>query len=142
MNIAKYIMLMGCTRFPNRKIGIERQTTGREIADKLTGTRLPGCPVLDNRDDKKVIGIVTEFQLLGALREGMDPDNFTAERIMAKSPITAEPDTPAEELIEIMLENNFTMIPITKNGRLFGVIDRCSMLDFYMTPTYERYGVK
>ena len=142
MNIAKYIMLMGCTRFPNKKIGVEPQATGREIADKLTATNLPGVPILDNRENKKVIGVVTEFQLLGALREGMDPDNFTAERIMARNPITAEPDTSAEELIEIMLEHNFTMIPITKNNRLFGVIDRCSMLDFYMTPSYERYAVK
>jgi CBS domain-containing protein len=142
MNIAKYIMLMGCTRFPIKKIGIEPQTTGREIADKLSATRLPGIPVIDKRENNKVIGVVTEYNLLGALREGMDPDKFTAERIMDKTPITVEPDTPAEELIEIMLEHNFTMLPVTKNNKLFGVIDRCSLLDFYMTPSYEKYSDK
>lgn len=142
MNIARYIMLMGCTRFPNKKIGTEPHRTGREVADTLTATQLPGVPVIDKQQDNKVIGVVTEYQLLGALREGMDPDTFTAERIMARNPITVEPDTPAEEIIEIMLEENFTMIPITKNNKLFGVIDRCSMLDFYMTPHYKRYAVK
>jgi CBS domain-containing protein len=142
MNIAKYIMLTGCTRFPSKKIGIEPQTNGREIADKLTSTRLPGVPVIDNRENNKVIGVVTEYNLLGALREGMDPEKFTAERIMEKNPITVEPDTPAEELIEIMLEHNFTMLPITKNNKLFGVIDRCSILDFYMTSSYGKYAVK
>ena len=142
MNIAKYIMLTGCTRFSSKKIGIEPQTNGREIADKLTSTRLPGVPVIDNRENNKVIGVVTEYNLLGALREGMDPEKFTAERIMEKNPITVEPDTPAEERIEIMLEHNFTMLPITKNNKLFGVIDRCSILDFYITSSYEKYSSK
>ena len=141
MNIAKYIMLTRCAMNPSRKFGVERHTTGREVANKLITCNLPGLPILSNKHSE-VVGIVTEFNILGALREGMDADKFTAERVMTGGPITADINTSAEELIEIMLENNFTMIPITKNNKFAGVVDRGSLLEFFMSPVFERYGYK
>ena len=130
MNIARNIMLMGCTRFASKKTWVERSTNGRDIAHKLLSSRLTGIPVVDDKDSRQVIGVITEMNLLGIFREGMNPQDFTADI-----------NTPAEELIDIMVENNFTMIPITKNSRLVGVVDRCSMMDFYMSPQSEKYAV-
>ncbi len=141
MNIARNIMLMGCTRFASSKNWVERSTSARDIANKLLSSRLTGIPVVDDKDSRKVIGLITEMNLLGIFREGMDIDDFTADRIMSGVPKTADIDTPAEELIDIMVENNFMMIPITKNNRLVGVVDRCSMMDFYMAPNMEKYAV-
>jgi CBS domain-containing protein len=132
-------MLMGCTRFASKKNWVERSTNGRDIANKLLSSRLTGIPVVSDKDSRKVIGVITEMNLLGIFREGMDLEDFTAEKIMSGVPKTADIDTPAEELIDIMVENNFTMIPITKNSRLVGVVDRCSMMDFYMSPQSEKY---
>jgi len=132
-------MLMGCTRFASKKNWVERSTNGRDIANKLLSSRLTGIPVVSDKDSRKVIGVITEMNLLGIFREGMDPEDFTAEKIMSGVPKTADIDTPAEELIDIMVENNFTMIPITKNSRLVGVVDRCSMMDFFMSPQSEKY---
>jgi CBS domain-containing protein len=141
MNIARNIMLMGCTRFASNKNWVERHTSAKEIANKLLSSRLTGIPVIDNKDNRKVIGIITEMNLLGIFREGMDINNFTAGRIMSGVPKTADIDATAEELIDIMVEHNFTTIPITKNDRLVGIVDRCSMMDFFMTPSMEKYAV-
>jgi CBS domain-containing protein len=138
MNIAKYIMLMRCTRFPSKTIGIEPFATGREVANKLISTRLPGLPIV-NKKNMEVKGIVKEFDVLGALIEGLDPDNFTAEKIMSGDPITGNLDTPAEELMEMMLEKNITMVPITKNNKLAGIVDICSLIELLMSPGSERY---
>lgn len=139
MNIARNIMLMGCTRFASKKNWVERTTNGRDIANKLLSSRLTGIPVVNDKDSREVIGVITEMNLLGIFREGMHPQDFTAEKIMSGIPKTADINTSAEELIDIMVENNFTMIPITKNSRLVGVVDRCSMMDFYMSPQSEKY---
>ena len=139
MNIARNIMLMGCTRFASKKNWVERNANCRDIANKLLSSRLTGIPVVSDKDSREVIGVITEMNLLGIFREGMNPEDFTAEKIMSGVPKTADIDTPAEELIDIMVENNFTMIPITKNSRLVGVVDRCSMMDFYMSPQSEKY---
>ena len=141
MNIARNIMLMGCTRFASKKNWVERSTNGRDIANKLLSSRLTGIPVVNDKESRQVIGVITEMNLLGIFREGMNPQDFTAEKIMSGVPKTADISTPAEELIDIMVENNFTMIPITKNSRLVGVVDRCSMMDFYMSPQSEKYAV-
>ena len=141
MNIARNIMLMGCTRFASNKNWVERSTNAREIANKLLSSRLTGIPVVDDKDNKKVIGIITEMNLIGIFREGMNIDDFTADKIMSGLPATADINTTAEELIDIMVENNFTTIPITKNERLVGIVDRCSMMDFFMSPSMEKYAV-
>lgn len=139
MNIAKYIMLMRCTRYPSKRIELDPRAKGKEIVHRLITTHLPGLPIVTG-PDREVAGVVTEFNVLGALREGMNPEMFTAERIMTDDPVTAELETPAEELIEIMLENNFTMIPVTKNGRLAGIIDRCALMELFVSPGLERYS--
>ena len=139
MNIARNIMLMGCTRFATSKSWVERSTNGREIANKLLRTRLTGIPVVDDKDNRNVVGIITQMNLIGIFREGMDPGKFTAEKIMSGTPKTADINTTMEELIDIMVENNFTVIPITKNKRLVGIVDRCSIMDFLMSPSSEKY---
>ena len=138
MEIAKFIMLMRCTRFPYKTIAIKQDATGREVANKLITSRLPGLPIVSS-DNMEVKGIVNEFDVLGSLMEGMDPDKFTAEKIMSKEGISADLTTPAEELMEMMLERNFSMVPITKNNKLAGVVDICSLVELLMTPGSERY---
>ena len=131
MIIADYIMLTP------KRASIRLNTTGKEIAFKLMSTGLPGLPVVN--ENMEINGIVTAFDLLGALREGMDLDEFNAERIMSKEPKTAAIETSAEELIEMMLENNFTMIPIIKDKKLVGIVDRATLMDAYIEPALKQY---
>lgn len=138
MNIAKYLMLVRCTQYRSKKVSVSLTETGRKIAHKLITTRLPALPVVDS-DSRKVVGIVSEFHILDALRNGMDIDKFTAERIMSREPETADIDSPVEDLIEMMLNKNSAMVPITKNDKLAGIIDRCSIMEGYMAPGADRY---
>ena len=141
MNIAKYLLLVRCTQHRPKNVSVSQNETGRNIANKLITTRLPGIPVVDSQN-KKVVGIVTEFDILSALRKGLDLDEFTAERIMSTAPATADIDTPVNDLIEMMIKNNSTMVPITKNNKLAGIIDRCSIMEGYMAPGADRYLAK
>ncbi|MBI4846965.1 MAG: CBS domain-containing protein [Nitrospirae bacterium] len=131
MVITDYIMLL------HKRASIKPGSTGREIAYKLMSTGLPGLPVVNESDE--VIGVVTAFDLLGNIREGVDLSEIAAEKIMSKEPKTADMKTSAEELIEIMLENNFTMIPVVKDRKLVGIIDRTSLLNAYVEPVLHRY---
>jgi CBS domain-containing protein len=69
----------------------------------------------------------------------MDLDKLTAENIMSGAPETADIETSVEDLIEMMIKNNSTMVPITKNDKLAGIIDRCSIMEGYMAPGSDRY---
>lgn len=124
MPTAKQIMLM------HRRVAVGPDATGDEIVNRIMSTGLPGLPVLNEK--MEVIGIVTEFDLLRAIRRGINLDKITAKEIMSKDPVTAEVDTTAWRLVEIMLENNFTVVPIVSHKELRGVVDRSSILDVYV----------
>lgn len=126
MILAKHIMRHGAA--------VKSHTPATTIVSRLSATGLPGLCVIN--DESEVIGVVTEFNILGALREGMKLDSFDVERIMTKDPVTADVDTPAHELIKIMLVDNFSIIPIVHGKKLAGVISRQMILDAYTSPEY------
>ena len=131
MIIAKYIM------FRHRRTFISPDTTGKEIVYRFMATGLPGLPVVN--ENMEIMGIVTEFDILGNIREGKKLDEITAGQIMSKEPISTGIETPVEYLIEMMLENNLTIIPVVKDGKLAGVVDRRSIVDVFVEPLLNRY---
>ena len=121
---AKYIMC--------KRAAVKQGAIGRDVVFKLMGTGCPGMPVVD--DQMKVIGIVTSFDILKALRGGAEIDNLTAEKVMSKAPRCADADTPLETLIDVLIDNNYTIIPITKNEKLVGIVSRNEILEAYVEP--------
>ncbi len=124
MPTAKQLMLM------HRRVSVGPDATGDEIVNRIMSTGLPGLPVLNEK--MEVIGIVTEFDLLRTIRQRINLDKITAKEMMSKDPVTAEMDAPAERLVQLMLEHNFTVVPIVSNNELRGVVDRSSILDVYV----------
>ncbi len=61
-----------------------RKTNGRDLSVKLLSGMYSGLPVVDKG---KVVGVVTEFDLLNAVKEGKDLQKIFAEDIMTKEPI-------------------------------------------------------
>ena len=128
---AKRIMMM------HGRVAVSLKATLKECAHKLISTGYPGLPVVGK--EMKVVGVVTEFDLLGAIREGLNIDKTSVERIMSKDPETANAEATADDLIEMMLENNFTIVPIVKNKKLVGVVSRAEIMSAYVEPAYYQY---
>ncbi len=122
------------------KISVGANTTVKEVAHKMITYGLPGMPVVN--ESMEVIGVVTEFNVLGAVREGMDLGRITASRIMTPNPATAEVNTSTDDLIQTMLLNNYTMLPILNNGKYAGVVSRFSIMDALVSPDYSVFSAK
>lgn len=129
---AKFIMRNGAA--------VKPVTTAKDVVSRLSAMGLPGLAVVNNELD--ILGVITEFDILGALREGMKLDSFTAERVMTKNPLTADVNTTAHELIKLMLLNNYTVIPILNNGKFAGVVSRLAVLDSYESSDYDVFHDK
>lgn len=122
------------------KISVGANTTVKEVAHKMITYGLPGMPVVN--ESMEVIGVVTEFNVLGAVREGMDLGKITASRIMTQNPATAEVNTSTDDLIQTMLLNNYTMLPILNNQKYAGVVSRFSIMDALVSPDYSVFSAK
>lgn len=118
-------------------VSAKKNASARDIALQLLSGLYSGMPVTD--DDGKVIGVVTEFDLLSQVCEGKALVKLTAEDVMSKNPITVDVNTPLGDILKTMLENNIIRLPVTDEGRLVGVIARCDILKTYIEPEFVTY---
>ncbi|HHT9136019.1 MAG TPA: CBS domain-containing protein [Candidatus Wunengus sp. YC60] len=112
----------------------KKNTIGRDLAIKLLSGMYSGLPVVD--DKGKVVGVVSEFDLLKAIKEGKKLEQVTAEEIMSKKPICVTENTPVEEIIDLMTKHNIIRVPVVRNDNLVGVISRCDILSSIVEPEF------
>ncbi len=110
-----------------------KKTNGRDLAVKLLSGMYSGLPVVD---EGKVVGVVTEFDLLKAVKEGKDLQHIFADDIMTKDPICVEEETSVEEIIKLMTGKNIIRVPVVRKGKLIGVISRCDILNSLIQPEF------
>lgn len=111
-----------------------KDTPIRDITFELFYGFFSGMPITD--ENGKVIGIVTEIDLLHQIREGKDLEKLKAGDIMTENPITVDVMTPIQDVVNLMIEKNIIRIPVLKNGQLVGVIARRDILRYYFQPGY------
>ena len=99
----------------------------RDIAMRLLSGEHSSLPVVD--DDGAVVGIISEFDILRAIRGGKSVDEITVDEIMSRNPVCVEEDIAVDKLIDIMTEKHLIRVPVTRNGKLAGSISRTNILD-------------
>jgi CBS domain-containing protein len=108
---------------------------GRDLALQLLSGMYSGLPVVDSK--RKVIGVVTEFDLLQAIHEGRDLQTTKAEEIMSKPVVCAQEDEEIDSVIAKMTEKNIIRLPIVgEDGKLVGVIARADILSRMIEPEF------
>ena len=112
----------------------KKNTIGRDLAIKLLSGMYSGLPVVD--DKGKVVGVVSEFDLLKAIRDGKSLEQVKAEDVMSKNPICVSENTSVEEIIDLMMKHNIIRVPVVRNDNLVGVISRCDILSNIVEPEF------
>jgi len=116
-------------------ISAKKNTPIRDVALQMINGFYSGMPVTG--ENGKLIGIVTELDILRAENEGKELIRTTAGDIMTKEVITARPDTPITEIIRLMEKFNIIRLPIVKNGKLVGIVSRGDILSSLLEPEFE-----
>ena len=109
-----------------------------DTVDRLAGAMSEGgfgsVPILAK--DEKLVGIVSEYDLLKAIEEGKEMTKVTAGEIMVKDPITVARNTPAMEIIHLLQERHFIRTPVVDaDGKLAGVVSRRDIIQGYLRAT-------
>jgi CBS domain-containing protein len=106
-----------------------------DTVDRLAGAMSEGgfgsVPILAK--DGKLLGIVSEYDLLKAIEEGKEMTKVTAGEIMVKDPITVDRNTLAMEIIHLLQERHFIRTPVVDaDGKLVGVVSRRDLIQGYL----------
>lgn len=113
--------------------------TGEKCARAMTEGGFGSVPVVDK--DRKVIGIVTEFDLIKVIMEGHALSAVRADEIMTPNPITVHPEEPSTEIVRLLEEKHLIRMPVVdKEGKLVGVVARRDILEGYLKATTPLRG--
>ncbi|OHB68411.1 MAG: histidine kinase [Planctomycetes bacterium RBG_16_41_13] len=115
-------------------VAAKRSTLGRDLTVKLLSGMYSGLPVVDEKG--RVVGVVSEFDLLKVIRAGKKLEQVTAEEIMTKPPVCVKEDSSIEEIIDLMTKHNIIRIPVVRNDMLVGIISRCDILSSMVEPEF------
>jgi CBS domain-containing protein len=73
-------------------------------------------------DYGRLIGILTERDVLRAVAGRVHSSEATVREWMTPDPVTVSQDTTAEEAAQIMLEKDFRHLPVVEGERAIGVV--------------------
>ncbi len=108
-----------------------RKDTGAELLASYMMDGFGSVPIVD--DQNKLVGIVSEFDLLGALRKGKKLEEVTAGEILTANPISVTKDTDVMTLVDVLQNNHLIRVPVLDNkGSLIGIVARRDLLRGYL----------
>ncbi len=89
-------------------------------------------PVVDKQ--RKLVGIVSEHDLLAAIDDGHSLGKVTAGEIMVAHPYSIRPETNLETLVHVLRASDLVRVPvIDEKDRLVGIIARRDVLRTYLS---------
>jgi CBS domain-containing protein len=130
-------------------VALRNDTDFKDIARVLRGCRVSACPVVD--DDRRVIGLVSEADLLRKLTDPALPEGLirlswrmgektkgtalTAEELMTSPAIAIHPWATVPEAAEAMQRRQIKRLPVVDaDGKLVGIVTRSDVLSVFERP--------
>ena len=80
--------------------------------------------VLVEDDEQRLTGMVSYRSVLRIIAEGGSDgyQQIPVRQIMERDPVTVSPETPTLEAIELMRSHRVSCLPVTKEGKLVGIV--------------------
>lgn len=97
-----------------------------ELAKVMVNWNVSSVAITDEEQNKKVIGILTERDIVKSIAKGGSPDGITAGSLMSYPILSIRKDQPIEEAALIMIRNKVRHLlvedPAAHNRAIIGII--------------------
>jgi CBS domain-containing protein len=100
-------------------VSVAPEDTLGEAAERMAEDGVGSAVVLDSG---RLIGILTERDLLRAVAGRVHTSEARVREWMTVDPMTATEATSADEAMRTMLEQGFRHLPVVEEGRTIGVV--------------------
>ena len=88
----------------------------------LVNRNVSGLPVVD--EELNLVGLLSEKDVLRILYEAEDSIEKTVGDFMSTEVISFDENANLIELCDCLITNNIRRVPVTKDGKLLGVVSR------------------
>ena len=110
------------------------QASLRDLAVRLVNNEFSGMPVA--APDGRVVGVITEADIIRALIEGKRLENLTAAEVMSGPAVTVDAKTSLEETMKCLQEHKIVRVPVTADNKLVGIIARRDVIRAVLEPEF------
>jgi len=101
-----------------------RSDSAMTAAQLMKSEDVGPIPIVENREEKKLTGIVTDRDLaIKVVAEARDPKTTPVEEVMSEGLVTCRESDHVQSVLQLMEENQLRRIPVVdKNDHLKGII--------------------
>ncbi|MFQ5779965.1 MAG: CBS domain-containing protein [Nitrospiria bacterium] len=115
-------------------LSFEGTASCHDLSETMVKGNFGSIPIVDN--ENRLIGIVTEFDLLSALLKGKEMKQTSASEVMTQPPVTIPAEMPVKEIIALLQAKHLIRVPVVDSlGRLIGLAARRDILACYLETT-------
>ena len=100
-----------------------------DVIRLLAQKRITGVPVVS--DDMRLLGMVTEKDILRTLRYDQNIKGKTAADLMTSEVVSFDENDSLTEVFENLVEYEFRRVPILSEGILVGIVSRRDIIEFF-----------
>ena len=97
-----------------------------DVAREIAAHGIGAVPVVD--EDQRLLGLVSTSDLVGLLQEGQGFEGKTARDAMSAEPPAIDEFSTAEEAIEVLRNALIRHLPVTREGRLVGLVTASDLI--------------
>ncbi len=76
-----------------------------ELAKVMVDWNISSVAITDEENNKKVVGILTERDIVKSIAKGVQPDGITADSLMSSHILSIRMDQPIEKAALLMIRN-------------------------------------
>lgn len=105
-------------------------TDALTLARLMTDRQFGSLPVVT--EEKILVGLVSEYDLLQAIIDGRDPRKITAAELMTEKILSVTEQTPLVDLANLFQDRYVTRIPVVKDRKLVGLVARRDLVYGYI----------
>ena len=109
---------------------VKRSTPIFEAVEVMVQNKITGLPVVD--DDMKLVGILTEKDVLGLFYAHEHEKDKTVDYFMTQPVVSFDLNTDLREICDCLQNNNFRRVPVTSRGKVVGIVSRADVIEYIL----------
>jgi CBS domain-containing protein len=111
---------------PGHLLSVDPQTTVAEVARRMRTDDSDSVAVMS---EGRLVGIITERDLVRAIADGLDPQHATADVVMTADPATVDADEDAAVVAVKMMRLGVRHLPVVnKAGKAVGLVSARNLI--------------
>lgn len=128
---------MTVSQVMEKEVQYVRLKTKGDVIASLMIEGFGAVPVVEN--GRKLTGIVSEHDLLGAVDDGHPLGTVSARDIMTANPYSVRPETTLGTLVHVLRASDLVRVPVVNaKEKLVGIIARRDLLRAYLATGGKR----